>query len=66
MVPGYKNEPPQSPPHILLHYSLFKVGYYSNGLMFSYFLCQNCWDWLILLLTFYTVIMVPYTLAIQR
>ena len=27
---------------------------------------KNCWDWLILLLTFYTVIMVPYNLAIQR
>ena len=25
LVPGYKNEPPQSPPHILLHYCLFKV-----------------------------------------
>ena len=26
VVPGYKHEPPQTPPHILLHYCNFKVG----------------------------------------
>ena len=49
-LPEYKHDPPKTPPHILLHYSPFKV----------------VWDWLILGLTFYTVIMVPYTLAITR
>ncbi len=38
-LPEYKHEPPRTPPHILLHYSSFKV----------------VWDWIILALTFYTV-----------
>ncbi|XP_023349841.1 potassium voltage-gated channel protein eag isoform X3 [Eurytemora carolleeae] len=50
VVPGYKHEPPQTPPHILLHYCNFKV----------------MWDWIILALTFYTVIIVPYNLAMNR
>ncbi len=29
-------------------------------------LCQVTWDWIILGLTFYTVVMVPYNLAINR
>ena len=49
-MPQYRHEPPKSPPHILLHYSYFKVA----------------WDWIILGLTFYTVVMVPYNLAINK
>ena len=49
-VPQYLHEPPKSPSHILLHYSYFKV----------------IWDWIILGLTFYTVVMVPFNLAIKR
>ena len=49
-LPEYRHNPPKTPPHILLHYSAFKI----------------CWDWIILSLTFYTVIMVPYNLAINR
>lgn len=49
-VPNYKHEPPQTPPHILLHYCAFK----------------KTWDSMILFLTFYTVIIVPYNLAINR
>ena len=49
-VPQYRHEPPKSPSHILLHYSYFKV----------------IWDWLILGLTFYTVVMVPFNLAINK
>ena len=46
-MPQYRHNPPKSPPHILLHYSYFKVT----------------WDWIILGLTFYTVVIVPYNLA---
>lgn len=49
-LPEYKHDPPKTPQHILLHYSTFKV----------------VWDWVILGLTFYTVIMVPFNLAINR
>uniref|UniRef100_A0A0K2TNG6 Potassium voltagegated channel protein eaglike [Apis florea] n=1 Tax=Lepeophtheirus salmonis TaxID=72036 RepID=A0A0K2TNG6_LEPSM len=49
-LPEYRHEPPKTPPHILLHYSPFKV----------------VWDWVILGLTFYTVVMVPFNLAINR
>merc|ERR1719458_738251 len=49
-VPGYKHEPPQTKPHILLHYCTFK----------------KTWDWVILGLTFYTVIIVPANLAINK
>jgi hypothetical protein len=46
-TPEYRHDPPKTPPHILLHYSPFKV----------------VWDWLILSLTFYSVVMVPYNLV---
>ena len=49
-LPEYRHEPPKTPPHILLHYSTFKVA----------------WDWIILGLTFYSVVMVPYNLAVNR
>jgi potassium voltage-gated channel Eag-related subfamily H protein 5 len=49
-LPSYRHDPPKTPPHILLHYSPFKV----------------VWDWVILGLTFYTVVMVPYNLAVNR
>ena len=49
-LPDYRHEPPKTPPHILLHYSPFKV----------------VWDWVILGLTFYSVIMVPLNLAVNR
>ena len=48
-LPRYRHEPPKTPPHILLHYSAFKV----------------VWDWIILGLTFYTVVMVPFNLAVN-
>ena len=46
-LPQYRQEAPKTPPHIILHYSVFKAT----------------WDWLILILTFYTSIMVPYNAA---
>ena len=49
-LPEYRHDPPKTPPHILLHYSTFKV----------------VWDWVILGLTFYSVIMVPFNLAVNR
>lgn len=49
-LPEYRHEPPKTPQHILLHYSTFKV----------------IWDWVILGLTFYTVVMVPFNLAFNR
>ena len=49
-LPQYRHEPPKTPPHILLHYSVFKI----------------VWDRFILFLTFYTVVMVPYNLAIRK
>lgn len=47
MLPVYRQETPKTPPHIILHYSTFKA----------------IWDWVILILTFYTAIMVPYNVA---
>ncbi|XP_014677839.1 PREDICTED: potassium voltage-gated channel subfamily H member 1-like [Priapulus caudatus] len=47
MLPAYRQETPKTPPHIILHYSTFKA----------------IWDWVILILTFYTAIMVPYNVA---
>ncbi|CAB4060535.1 KCNH5 [Lepeophtheirus salmonis] len=44
IMPQYRQEAPKTPPHILLHYCAFKA----------------IWDWIILFLTFYTAIMVPY------
>ncbi|XP_072424446.1 voltage-gated delayed rectifier potassium channel KCNH5 isoform X3 [Chiloscyllium punctatum] len=42
-------EAPKTPPHIILHYCAFKTT----------------WDWIILILTFYTAIMVPYNVSFR-
>jgi len=44
VLPQYRQEAPKTPHHIILHYSAFKT----------------IWDWMILVLTFYTSVMVPY------
>ena len=49
-LPQYRQEAPKTPPHIILHYSVYKA----------------IWDWLILILTFYTSIMVPYNAAFRN
>lgn len=49
-MPQYRQEAPKTPPHILLHYCAFKA----------------IWDWIILCLTFYTAIMVPYNVAFKN
>jgi len=43
LLPQYRQEAPKTPHHIILHYSAFKT----------------IWDWMILVLTFYTSVMVP-------
>jgi potassium voltage-gated channel Eag-related subfamily H member 5 len=48
-LPQYRQEGPKTPPHIILHYTTFKTS----------------WDWMILFLTFYTSIMVPYNVAFE-
>ncbi|XP_027198883.2 potassium voltage-gated channel protein eag-like isoform X1 [Dermatophagoides pteronyssinus] len=50
ILPQYRQEAPKTPPHILLHYCAFKA----------------IWDWVILCLTFYTAIMVPYNVAFKN
>ena len=50
LIPAYRQEAPKTPPHILLHYCAFKT----------------IWDWIILHLTFYTAIMVPYNVAFKN
>lgn len=50
VMPQYRQEAPKTPPHILLHYCAFKA----------------IWDWIILILTFYTAIMVPYNVAFKN
>ena len=50
ILPSYRQEAPKTPPHIILHYSAFKAT----------------WDWIILLLTFYTAVMVPYNAAFKN
>uniref|UniRef100_A0A915KI25 Cyclic nucleotide-binding domain-containing protein n=1 Tax=Romanomermis culicivorax TaxID=13658 RepID=A0A915KI25_ROMCU len=50
MLPQYRQEAPKTPPHIILHYSSFKT----------------IWDWLILALTFYTAVVVPYNVAFKH
>lgn len=50
VLPQYRQEAPSTPPHILLHYCAFKA----------------IWDWIILCLTFYTAIMVPYNVALKN
>ncbi|XP_061741730.1 potassium voltage-gated channel subfamily H member 5 isoform X2 [Nerophis ophidion] len=49
ILPQYKQEAPKTPPHIILHYCTFKTT----------------WDWVILILTFYTAIMVPYNVSFK-
>ncbi|KAJ3606116.1 hypothetical protein NHX12_025637 [Muraenolepis orangiensis] len=50
ILPQYKQEAPKTPPHIILHYCTFKTT----------------WDWVILILTFYTAIMVPYNVSFKH
>lgn len=50
ILPVYRQETPKTPPHIILHYATFKA----------------IWDWIILFLTFYTAIMVPYNVAFKN
>ncbi|XP_052829740.1 potassium voltage-gated channel subfamily H member 1 isoform X3 [Octopus bimaculoides] len=50
VLPQYRQEAPKTPPHIILHYCLFKA----------------IWDWMILILTFYTAVMVPYNAAFKN
>ncbi|CAF3479125.1 unnamed protein product [Adineta steineri] len=49
VLPSYRQEAPSTPPHIILHYCTFKT----------------VWDWVILLLTFYTSLLVPYHAAFR-
>ncbi|KAM7542145.1 hypothetical protein Aperf_G00000016874 [Anoplocephala perfoliata] len=49
VVPPYKQEAPKTPPHVILHYVAFKAA----------------WDWMILFLTSYTAVMVPYNAAFR-
>ena len=46
-MPEYKVQEVKKSKYILVHYGIFKIG----------------WDWLILLCTFYTAVMVPYNAA---
>lgn len=48
-LPQYRQETPKTPPHIILHYCTFKA----------------IWDWIILLLTFYTSVFVPFNVAFK-
>ncbi|XP_074653095.1 voltage-gated delayed rectifier potassium channel KCNH1-like [Tubulanus polymorphus] len=50
ILPQYRLEAPKTPPHIILHYCAFKAT----------------WDWMILLLTFYTAVMVPFNVAFEN
>eukprot|EP00063_Salmo_salar_P091242 XP_014066077.1 PREDICTED: potassium voltage-gated channel subfamily H member 5-like [Salmo salar] len=47
ILPQYKQEAPKTPSHIILPYCTFKTP----------------WDWVILVLTYYTAIMVPYNVS---
>ncbi|VEL33306.1 unnamed protein product [Protopolystoma xenopodis] len=49
-LPKYRQEAPQTPSHVILHYSVFKTT----------------WDWLILIMTFYTSVMVPFCVAFEH
>ena len=44
LLPDYKQEVPSTPPRIILHYTTFKLT----------------WDWVILILTLYTTVSVPF------
>lgn len=46
-MPEYKVQEVKKSKYVIAHYGIFKIG----------------WDWLILLCTFYTAIMVPYNAA---
>uniref|UniRef100_A0A1I8HWC0 Potassium voltage-gated channel protein eag n=1 Tax=Macrostomum lignano TaxID=282301 RepID=A0A1I8HWC0_9PLAT len=50
VLPQYKQEAPKTPPHIILHYAAFKTT----------------WDWIILILTGYTAVMVPFNVAFKN
>lgn len=50
VLPQYRLEAPKTPPHIILHYCPFKT----------------IWDWMILILTFYTAVTVPYNSAFKN
>jgi len=50
VLPQYRQEAPKTPNHIILHYSAFKT----------------LWDWIILVLTFYTSVMVPFNAAFRN
>lgn len=49
-LPHYRQEAPKTPPNILLHYGVYKTT----------------WDTMILILTFYTAIMVPFNFVFSR
>lgn len=49
LLPQYRQETPKTPPQIILHYCTFKTT----------------WDWIILLLTFYTAVFVPYNVCVK-
>ncbi|XP_033728558.1 LOW QUALITY PROTEIN: potassium voltage-gated channel subfamily H member 8-like [Pecten maximus] len=49
-MPEYKVQEVKKSRYVISHYGIFKIG----------------WDWLILLCTFYTAIMVPYNAAFTR
>ncbi|XP_032232878.1 potassium voltage-gated channel subfamily H member 1 isoform X2 [Nematostella vectensis] len=44
IIPQYKQEIPETPPRVILHYNTFKTS----------------WDWVILILTLYTTVSVPF------
>jgi len=48
-MPQYRSAAPTTPKYIVLHYSRFRC----------------VWDWLILILTYYTAVMVPYNAAFE-
>ncbi|XP_033098473.1 LOW QUALITY PROTEIN: potassium voltage-gated channel protein eag-like [Anneissia japonica] len=49
VLPQHRLEALKTPPHIILHYCTFKT----------------IWDWIILMLTFYTAVAVPLNVAFQ-
>lgn len=68
VLPQYRQEAPKTPPHILLHYCAFKaiwsvVTINMTMLIYHYHFDR---DWVILCLTFYTAIMVPYNVAFKN
>ncbi|XP_020905655.1 potassium voltage-gated channel subfamily H member 5 isoform X2 [Exaiptasia diaphana] len=49
IIPEYKQDIPETPSRIILHYSTFKTS----------------WDWLIIILTLYTTVSVPFIVCFQ-